>query len=275
MQSSCGLYRQGAIGAFHGVWCTRTRNADPMYNEFIDVLDFVQYYQSEEDPATACGGNGAGKDGDLRGRWGRGSSPTPSSTLIHGLNLARRRSSGQAPAVDIAATTAAGATETRAQQDDHQRKRRSGSQPAGVWTFRAQCDNDIARIGNPIADAVPRGFLAPTAHRKHCRFRVEVKRYDACKPKRRGSSRRKFGHSRWVGAHVPSNACRINRCDCLCPTDASYQPTGSNLDTSKKYRLIFGVEQPAHCQGLKKSKSDYVRFNGSDIFWGRPFGPAL
>ena len=61
----------------------------------------------------------------------------------------------------------------------------------------------------------------------------------------------------------------------LYPTDVSCQPTGPDLNTSKKYRLILGVEQPARCEGLEKSKSDYVRFSGSDIFWRRPFGPSL
>ena len=61
----------------------------------------------------------------------------------------------------------------------------------------------------------------------------------------------------------------------LYPTDASCQPTSPDINASKKYRLILGVEQPARCEGLEKSKSAYVKFNGSDILWRRPFGPSL
>lgn len=57
--------------------------------------------------------------------------------------------------------------------------------------------------------------------------------------------------------------------------DISCQPIGSGLKNSKEYRLLFGVKQPANCVGLKKPKSDYVRYDGNDISWREPFGPGL
>jgi len=59
--------------------------------------------------------------------------------------------------------------------------------------------------------------------------------------------------------------------------DASCRPIGTALDTSKKkkYRLTFDVRQPAVFRGLKKPKSAYVEFNGSNIFWREPFGPSF
>jgi hypothetical protein len=38
---------------------------------------------------------------------------------------------------------------------------------------------------------------------------------------------------------------------------------------------MFSVKQPANCVGLKKPKSDYVRYDGHDISWREPFGPGL
>ena len=58
-------------------------------------------------------------------------------------------------------------------------------------------------------------------------------------------------------------------------TDATCQPTGSGLDTSRKYRLVLSVEQPTYCEGLKTQKSGYASFTESDVFWRRPFGPSL
>ena len=101
----------------------------PMYNEFVNVPDFAQYYQSEEDPATARDGDGAGKAGDLRGRQGRGSSPTPSSILIHGLNLPEEDPVAKPQQSTTQQQQQQEQQKTQAQQDDRQRKRRSGSQP--------------------------------------------------------------------------------------------------------------------------------------------------
>ena len=92
---------------------------------------------------------------------------------------------------------------------------------------RAQCNSDIARIGNPSADAAPPASLFPPRVGNAAGFKLRVERYNACKRKRRGSSRRKFGHSRWAGAHVPST-CSPNRSllvpnRCQLPTDR-FQP---------------------------------------------------
>ena len=57
--------------------------------------------------------------------------------------------------------------------------------------------------------------------------------------------------------------------------DVVCQPIGSGLKKSKEYRLMFGVKQLANCVGLKKGKSDYVRYDGHEISWREPFGPGL
>lgn len=57
--------------------------------------------------------------------------------------------------------------------------------------------------------------------------------------------------------------------------DASCLPIGSGLDTSKKYRLIFGIIPPTNHDGLEKPKSGYAKFDGNDIFWAGPFESNL
>ena len=47
------------------------------------------------------------------------------------------------------------------------------------------------------------------------------------------------------------------------------------MDMSRKYSLILDAKPPAQFQGLQKNKSDYVKVNGSEILWGRPFGASL
>jgi hypothetical protein len=99
----------------------------PMYNEFVNVPDFMQYYQPEEGPLAARDGEGA-KDGGLHG----GGSPTPSSMLMHGLNLRE-----EDPANKSQQSTMQQQHPQQEQQpprNDRQRKRRSASQPRPAST---------------------------------------------------------------------------------------------------------------------------------------------
>ena len=48
-------------------------------------------------------------------------------------------------------------------------------------------------------------------------------------------------------------------------------PTGPDINTAKKYRLVFGVELPAHCQGLKKSMLSLT----DPTSWRQPFGLSV
>ena len=61
----------------------------------------------------------------------------------------------------------------------------------------------------------------------------------------------------------------------VAPIDVSCQPIGSNIATSRKYRLILGAKEPAYCRGLEQRKSDYSPHNKSEVFWRRPFGASL
>ena len=103
----------------------------PMYNEFVSVPDYTQYYQSEEDHLATRDGDGSGAG---RGRVG---SPTPSSTLMHGLNLPeddptaklQHFAAQQLQPQQQEQPQSEQQQKTQAQRDDRQRKRRSASQP--------------------------------------------------------------------------------------------------------------------------------------------------